>query len=74
MRHRLNFRKHNGPCKPARTFINPDASTSGYTRQADQAADAVLKGTLWLGYGFALVTWFVAVNTVIVFTQMLKCK
>ena len=74
MRHRPTFRKQNRSFKKARTFIDTGSSTSGFASRADQAADAVLKGTLWLGYGFALVSWFIAVNTVILFTQMLKCK
>lgn len=74
MRRRPNFRKQNRSFKQARTFIDTGSSASVFARRADQAADAFLKGTLWLGYGFALVSWFVAVNTVILFTQMLKCK
>ena len=74
MRHRPNFRRQNRSFKKARTLIDPGSSTSGFASRADQAADAVLKGTLWLGYGFALVAWFVAVNTVILLSQMMKCK
>jgi len=74
MRHHPYSRKQNGPFKPARKFIDPDALNSGFVRRVDQAANLALKGTLWLGYGFALVAWFVAVNTVIVFSQMRKCK
>ena len=74
MRHQTNFRKQNRSFKQARTFIGTGSSTSSFAGRADQAADAVLKGTLWFGYGFALVAWFIAVNTVILFAQMLKCK
>ena len=74
MRHRSYYRKQNRSFRPARKFIDTGSSTLDSARRADRAADAVLKGALWLGYGFALVSWFVAVNTVILFTQMLKCK
>jgi hypothetical protein len=43
-------------------------------QQVDRVLTSVLKGLLWLGYGVGLISWFVAANGVILFSQMLKIK
>ncbi|GAA3952566.1 hypothetical protein [Allohahella marinimesophila] len=43
-------------------------------QQIDRALTVVLKAALWIGYGSALACWFVAVNAIILFSQMLNAK
>lgn len=66
--------KHRKPTKNARRAFCPEPPMSACLRQVNRVSDSVLKGLLWHGYGVALVSWFFAVNVVILFSQLLKCK
>jgi hypothetical protein len=74
MRNHYYSRKPRKPIRNAREAFYPAYPTSIRIQQTDQVLTSVLKGMLWLGYGFALVSWFVAVNGVILFSQILKIK
>jgi len=75
MRNRYYSRQPRKPVRQARKgrfFM--DSSHLERAQKADCVANSVVKAILWFGYGFALVSWFVAVNGVILFSQMMKVK
>ncbi|MCK0163797.1 hypothetical protein [Marinobacter sp. S6332] len=43
-------------------------------QKINRVVDSISKGVLWLGYGVALVSWFVAANAIIAFSMLLKGK
>jgi hypothetical protein len=52
----------------------PDSSTLNRVQTMDRVLTSVVKTLIWLGYGIALVSWFVAANGVIVFSRVLKSR
>lgn len=73
--HKRKYSKyHRKPTRLERGFFSVDPRQLERARKADRFGDSVIKAILWFGYGFALMSWFVAVNGVILFSQMLKTK
>lgn len=74
MRNRYYSRQPRQPVRQEKGDFFMDSSHLEHAQKADRVANSVLKAILWFGYGFALVSWFVAVNGIILFSQMMKVK
>ena len=77
MGNRNEPRKQGNPVRQGKGAFGIELPTLEHFQKAqkvERVADSVVRGILWLGYGFALVSWFVAVNGVILFSQILKIK
>jgi|AntRauTorcE11898_2_1112593.scaffolds.fasta_scaffold08581_4 hypothetical protein len=74
MRNHYYSRKPRKPIRSAKEAFYPASPTFDRMQQVDRVLTSVLKGLLWLGYGVGLISWFVAANGVILFSQMLKIK
>ncbi len=74
MRNRYYSRQPRTSVRQERGAFFVDSSHMERAQKADRVVNSALKAILWFGYGFALFSWFVAVNGVILFSQMMKIK
>ncbi|MGB1949835.1 MAG: hypothetical protein ACPHQ9_03600 [Marinobacter sp.] len=74
MRNRYSPNRQYNSIRQKKDAFFVDSPALERMQKADRAVNSALKAILWLGYGFALASWFVAVNIVILFAQLLKMK
>tara|TARA_R110000823_G_scaffold302779_2_gene424065 strand:- start:2270 stop:2494 length:225 start_codon:yes stop_codon:yes gene_type:complete len=74
MRNHQYSTKQHKPIRSVREAFLSAPPLPDRLQKMNRVVDSIIKGGLWLGYGVALVSWFVAANVAIVFSLLLKGK